>query len=75
MIKNEGNSASFFAALALAGCASSRTISLVTVDAGPYQSDAALIERGLQRQNRSDFDCEVQRDTLIVCDGVRHRLR
>jgi len=64
-----------FAAFAVAGCASSRTISLVTVDAGPYQRDAALIERGLQRQNRGDFDCEVQQDTLIICDGVHHRLR
>lgn len=64
-----------FAAFALAGCASSRPISLVTVDAEAYQRDAALIERGLQRQNRSDFNCEVQQDTLIICDGVHHRLR
>ncbi|HSM70199.1 MAG TPA: hypothetical protein VK851_01525 [Anaerolineales bacterium] len=65
----------FFAALAVAGCASSRPTTVVAVDAEPYQRDAALIERSLQQQNRSDFDCEVQRDTLTVCDGVHHRLR
>jgi hypothetical protein len=64
-----------FAALTVAGCSSSRPITVVAVDAEPYQRDAALIERGLQRQNRSDFDCEVQQDTLIICDGVHHRLR
>ncbi len=64
-----------FAALAIAGCASSRTIPVVAVDAEPYQRNAALIERGLVQQNRSDFACEVQRDTLIICDGVHHRLR
>lgn len=64
-----------FVALAIAGCASSRTIPVVAVDAESYQRDAALIERGLVQQNRSDFDCEVQQDTLIVCDGVHHRLR
>jgi hypothetical protein len=64
-----------FAAFALASCASSRPITMVAVDAEPYQRDAALIERGLERHNRTDFDCEVQHDTLIVCDGVKHRLR
>ncbi len=64
-----------FAALAVAGCASSRTIRVVAVDAEPYQRNAALIERDLELQNRRDFDCEVQQSTLIVCDGVRRRLR
>ena len=62
-----------FAAFALAGCASSRPITMV--DANAFIRDAALIEQRLQRQNRSDYDCEVQPDTLIVCEGVHHRLR
>jgi PBP1b-binding outer membrane lipoprotein LpoB len=64
-----------FATLVVAGCASSRTVPLETVDAGAYLRDAAIIERKLEQQNRSQFDCIVQEDTLIVCDGVHHRLR
>jgi len=64
-----------FAALAVAGCASSPTIRVVAVDAEPYQRYAALIERDLERQNRRDFDCVVQQNTLILCNGVRRRLR
>ena len=63
-----------FAALALTGCAASRTVPLKDAAAGPFIRDAALIERRLEQQNRSDYDCDVQPDTLIVCDGVHHRL-
>ncbi|HMB46793.1 MAG TPA: hypothetical protein VKN63_00805 [Afifellaceae bacterium] len=64
-----------FVTLGLAGCATSPPVTVVTTDAGPFIRDAALIEQRLERQNRSDYDCGVQPDTLIVCDGVHHRLR
>ncbi len=63
------------AASAVAGCASPRPVPLETVSAGAYLRDAEIIERRLERHNRSAFDCIVQNDTLIVCDGVHHRLR
>lgn len=64
-----------FAALIVAGCASSRPVSTYNVHEGPYLRDAAIIERDLESQNRSDYDCQVQGDTLIVCDGVRHQIQ
>lgn len=60
--------------LALAGCASSRPIPVTDTAAAPLLSDAAKIEHGLERQNRRDYDCQVQTDAAIVCDGVRHRV-
>ena len=61
-------------ALALAGCASSRPVPVEDTAAAPLINDAAKIEHGLERQNRSDYDCQVAADSAIVCDGVRHRV-
>lgn len=62
------------ATLVLAGCASSRPVPVNDAPAAPLIRDAATIERGLEDQNRSDYDCQVQPDSAIVCDGVRHRV-
>ena len=60
--------------LGLAGCASSRPVPVTDTAAAPLLRDAAKIEYGLERQNRHDYDCQVQTDSAIVCDGVRYRV-
>ncbi|HSM41933.1 MAG TPA: hypothetical protein VK862_14365 [Afifellaceae bacterium] len=62
-------------AVIIAGCAASRPVTTYSVNEGPYLRDAAVIEHGLEKQNRSDYDCQVQDDTLIVCDGVRNQIQ
>jgi hypothetical protein len=64
-----------FAAFVVAGCASPRQLPTYGVSDGAYLRNAATIERNLEKQNQRDYDCQVQDDTLIVCNGVRHQVQ
>ena len=57
--------------IALAGCAGFPTPPVDIVDAGPIERDAAGIEHGLIKANKSTYQCDVQKDTSILCQGVR----
>ena len=62
-------------AVGLAGCAAGfPTPPLEMVEAGPYERDAAIIEHGLIRENRTPFLCDVQNDTAILCQGVDRKV-
>ena len=58
----------------LAGCSGGfPTPPLEMVEAGPYERDAVVIEHGLIRQNRTPYQCDVQKDTAILCQGVTRK--
>ena len=59
----------------LAGCAGFPPPPIETVDAGPVERDAAVIEHGLIRENRSPYQCGVRRDASILCQGVRANIQ
>ena len=62
-------------AIALGGCAAGfPTPPLETVEAGPYERDAAIIEHGLIRENRRPYLCDVQSDSAILCQGVDRKV-
>ncbi len=61
--------------VALGGCSAGfPDPPLEMVEAGPYERDAAVIEHGLIRQNKTPYQCDVQNDTAILCQGVRRKV-
>ena len=59
----------------LAGCGGGfPTPPVEVVDAEPYDRDAAVIEHGLVRENRTPYQCDPQKDTAILCQGVKRKL-
>ena len=62
-------------AIAVCGCSGFPEPPVELVDSGPFVRDAAAVEHGLIRENKSSYYCEARTDASILCQGVRQKVR